>query len=83
MFGLGLSTFLNIANLGIKVAELAGGSGPTKKAAALEAIVSNPIMRIRRNPELERFLEDELLPVMVKLAHLLGSFQRSSGEVDK
>ena len=81
MFGFGLGTILSMVDLGVRVAELAGGSGPEKKKEALKQITENPLMTVSGQPELERLIEDELLPVIVKLAHLVGSFERISDEV--
>jgi len=81
MFGFGLGTLLGIGQLAIKASELLGGSGKEKSAAAVKEITDHPLVSIKGNPELERFLEDELIPMLVKLAHLVGSFERASDEV--
>jgi hypothetical protein len=77
MFGLG--SILSVVNLGVRVAELIGGSGEEKRAKAMEEVTKHPLMTIQGNPELEREIEDVLLPSIVRVAHLVGSFSKESG----
>lgn len=74
MFGLG--TILSVVQLGVKVGELFRGSGPEKKIEAMKTITDNPYVTIKGNPELERLIEDELIPLLVRLAHLTGAFSK-------
>lgn len=74
MFGLG--AILSVVDLGVRVAELIGGTGQEKRAKAMEEITKNPLMSIQGNPDLEREIEDVLLPSIVRIAHLVGSFSK-------
>jgi len=74
----GISSLLGIIGLGIKVAEISTGKGEDKANMVMKSIAENPIAAPVMNSELLLVIQNELLPVIVKIAHLTGEFKSNS-----
>ena len=76
----GISTLLGLIGMGIKVAEITTGKGEDKAALVMKTVAENPIAGPVMNSELLSVIQNELLPVIVKIAHLTGEFEGSNSK---
>lgn len=73
----GISTLLGLIGLGVKVAEISTGKGEDKAAMVMKTVAENPLAAPMMNSELLAVIQNELLPVIVKIAHLTGEFKKT------
>lgn len=70
----GISALLGLIGLGVKVAEISTGKGEEKAEMVMKTVMDNPIAAPVMNSELLLVIQSELIPVIVKIAHLTGEF---------
>ena len=73
----GISTLLGLIGIGVKVAEISTGKGKDKAAQVMKTVAENPIAAPVMNAQLLLVIQNELLPVIVKIAHLTGEFKKT------
>ena len=76
----GLWTLLGLISIGTKVAEITTGKGEEKAAMVMKTITESPIAGPVMNSELLSVIQNELLPVIVKIGHLTGEFKKAEHE---
>jgi len=70
---MGWLNILTGVSTGIQIAQSfrSGAKGKEKHEKAMEEIVKNPLVDTN-NSELKRLIDEELIPLLVRMAHLSG-----------